>query len=92
MQLISESLNDTGKTNQMRGDLALFRAENIESFRIHPVYYVGDLPWWGQLWFHLHTHPLWLALLGIVAGLLLTLMVYGALRAIARRRLKIHHD
>lgn len=88
MKLISESLNDTGKTNQMRGDLALFRADNIESFRIHPVYYVGDLPWWGQLWFHLHTHPMWLALLGIVAGLLLTFMVYGALRAIARRRLK----
>lgn len=89
MQLISEGLNDTGKTNQMRGDLALFRSDSIESFRIHPVYYVGDLPWWEQLWFHLHSHPLWLALLGIIAGLLLTFMVYAALRVIAHRRLRV---
>lgn len=92
MQLISESLNDTGKTNQMRGDLALLRADSVESFRIHPVYYAGNLPWWERIWFHLHTHPLWLASLGIVAGLLLTFMVYGALRVMARRRLKTHHE
>lgn len=60
----------------------------MESFRINPVYYVGDLPWYKRLWFHLHGYPVLLALLGVLAGLMVTLLVYGALRAIARQRLE----
>lgn len=88
MRLISQSLNDGAKVERLHGDLSLLRGDTIESFRINPVYYVGDLPWYKRLWFHLHTHPLLLALLGIAAGLILTLLVYGALRSLARQRLE----
>ena len=91
MERVSAGLNDSGKIQQMRGDLVLLRAETIDSFRINPIYYVGSLPWWQWLWFHLHSHPLLLALLGIGAGLLVTFVVYGALRAMAARRLRGEH-
>ena len=91
MALLSAGLNDSGKIRQMRGDLGLLRDDAVESFRINPVYYVGSLPWWQWLWFHLHSHPLMLALLGMAAGLLVTFVVYGALRAMAARRLRGEH-
>ena len=91
MALLSAGLNDSGKIRQMRGDLGLLRDDAVESFRINPVYYVGHLPWWQWLWFHLHSQPLLLALLGIAAGLLVTFVVYGALRAMAARRLRGEH-
>ena len=87
MALMKAGLNDPGKVQQLHGDLGLLRGDAVESFRIHPVYYVGRLPWWQWLWFHLHSHPLLLALLGIGSGLLVTFIVYGALRALAARRL-----
>ncbi len=92
MALLSLGLNDAGKIKSLRGDLGLMRGDAIESFRIKPVYYVGDLPWWQRLWFHMHSHPLLLALVGIGTGLLLTFIVYAALRSMARRRLVSHHD
>jgi hypothetical protein len=92
MALLSEALNDPGKISNLRGDLGLFRGDAIESFRIKPVYYVGDLPWWQRLWFHMHSHPLLLALVGMGAGLLMTFIVYMSLRSMARRRLANHHD
>ena len=92
MALLGHSLNDAGKIKSLRGDLGLMRGDAIESFRIKPVYYVGDLPWWQRLWFHMHNHPLLLALVGIGTGLLLTFIVYAALRSMARRRLASHND
>ena len=92
MERVSAGLNDSGKIQQMRGDLVLLRAETIDSFRINPIYYVGSLPWWQWLWFHLHSHPLLLALVGIGTGLLLTFIVYAALRSMARRPLAARND
>ena len=87
MALLSQALNDPGKISNLRGDLGLIRGDTIESFRIKPVYYVGDLPWWQRLWFHMHGHPLLLALVGIGAGLLMAFIAYATLRGMARRRL-----
>lgn len=91
MDWLSKGLNDAGQIQRLRGDLSLFRAEAVESFRVQPVYYVGDLPWWQRLWFHLHGHPLILAAVGILTGLLLTFVAYGTLRAMARRRMEPDH-
>lgn len=91
MQLISQSLSDGSHLEQMHGDLSLLRGDTLESFRVQPVYYVGDLSWYKRWWFHLHNHPLLLSALGIAAGLLVTLLVYSALRALARRRLEHDH-
>ena len=88
MRLIAYSLSEIDQRNRLHGDLSLLRADAIDSFRINPVYYVGDLAWYKRLWFHLHHHPLLLALLGVVAGLAVTLVAYGTLRSMARRRLE----
>ena len=92
MDLLSKGLNDAEKIKNFRGDLGLMRGDVIESFRIKPVYYVGDLPWWQRLWFHMHSHPLLLALVGIITGLLITFIVYAALRSRARLRLAEQND
>lgn len=92
MAQIYRSLSDPGKISAMRGDLSFLRANQVESFRVSRIYYVGDLPWWQRMWFHLHNHPVALALAGIVTGLLLTFLVYGALRSLAARRLAGKHN
>ena len=87
MRTIAAALNDPGKVQTMRGDLSLLRGDAVESFRINPAYYVGDLPWWRRLWFALHAHPTLLALVGLLSGLFLSFVVFVGLRAMARRRL-----
>lgn len=92
MGLIDASINTGASVQRIHGDLALLRGDVVESFRVRPSYYTGYLPWWKKLWFHLHGHPVWMALAGIGAGMLLTLLAYGALRALAQRRLEDASD
>jgi hypothetical protein len=85
-----DALNDGGKVQYIRGDLALIRGEGVESFRVNNVYYVGDLPWWRWIWFHLHHHPLFLTAIGVAIGLFVALLAFGALRNLASKRLGQH--
>ena len=87
MEQIAAALTNPAKVQAMHGDLSLIRADAVESFRINPVYYQGDLPWWRRLWFALHGHPILLASVGILSGLVLSLLVFVGLRSMARRRL-----
>ena len=87
LHMVSAALNEPGKVRLIRGDLALMRGEFIDSFRINPVFYVGDLPWWWRLWFALHVHPSALAVVGVLCGLLFSYVIYSSLRALAKRRL-----
>lgn len=88
LKLVSQTLTDPGRVQNVRGDLSFLRGTAIESFRVNPVYYVGDLPWWRRLWFGMHNQPLLLAAVGILSGLILSLAAYIGLRAMARRRLE----
>ena len=87
LELIGKVLNDPGQVKNLRGDLSLIQGGRVESFRINPVFYVGDMPWWRRLWFHLHIHPLLLAALGLGAGLLLSFIAFVTLQTLAQRRL-----
>lgn len=84
------ALNDAGKVQFIRGDLALMRGGIVESYHVNESYYVGELPWWRWLWFHLHNHPILLTVLGIAIGLFLALVAFGTLRGLALRRLGEH--
>lgn len=88
LELVRDGLSAVDTLQRMRGDLTLLRGTSAESFRVQDVYYVGRLPWWTALWYRLHAHPVLLAVLGIMTGLLFTFMVYGSLRLLARRRLE----
>ncbi|MDO9100666.1 MAG: cellulose biosynthesis cyclic di-GMP-binding regulatory protein BcsB [Candidatus Nitrotoga sp.] len=85
-----DALSDGGKVQYIRGDIALMRGGNVESYRVNDVYYVGELPWWRWIWFHLHHHPLFLTTIGIAIGLFVALLAFGALRSLAARRLGQH--
>ena len=50
-------------------------------------YYVGHLPWWLLLWFHLSAYPLLLAALSAGCVLLGAFLAWRLLRAVGRRRL-----
>lgn len=87
LPLAAEALLDAGKLRLVRGDLVLLRGENVEAFRVGDTFYVGELRWWRWLWFQLHTHPLLLAVLGLLVGMVMSLVVFRLLRAMALRRL-----
>lgn len=88
LEMVRDGLSAVDTVQRMRGDLTLLRGETAESFRVQEVYYAGHLPWWAAIWHRLHAHPVLLAVLGIVTGLLFTFMIYGSLRLLARRRLE----
>jgi hypothetical protein len=83
----AEALLDPGKVREVRGDLALVRNEEVRSYRVGETYYVGHLSWWRWVWFQLHSHPLVLVLLGLLLGVFLALVAFGAMRRMAARRL-----
>ncbi|MBS1169401.1 MAG: cellulose synthase [Burkholderiaceae bacterium] len=82
-----DGLLDNAKVTSIRGDLTLLRGEQVESFRVNDVYYVGRLPWWSRAWFHLQNYPLLLTIAGIAVGLFIALALFAMLRARAARRL-----
>ena len=81
------ALIDASKVRDMHGDLVLLRGEALASYRVGETYYVGHLSWWRWIWFQLHSHPVLLVLLGLLLGVFLALVVFGALRRMAARRL-----
>jgi len=83
----ADALLDAGKLRLVRGDLVLLRGDAVDAFRVGEIYYVGELRWWRWLWFQLHTHPLLLAVLGLLVGLALSLIAFRLLRGLAAKRL-----
>jgi len=83
-----QGLQDSGRISHIGGDVAFFRGETVESSRQGPIYYVGELPLWHWVWFHLARHPLLLALLGILSGLFVAFLGYAGLKKIAVRRMQ----
>lgn len=80
------TLEDDGKVPQVRGDLAIVRAGDVQSYRGDDVYYVGSLPWWQRLWFHISQHPVLLTLIALVLAITVAMWIYGWLqRRVARR-------
>nr|WP_269435059.1 cellulose biosynthesis cyclic di-GMP-binding regulatory protein BcsB [Burkholderia savannae] len=75
-----------GLVAQVQGDLALVRADAVDSMRVNDTYIVGYVSWYERLWGHAAKHPLLLGISGVLAGLLLTLAAFGVLQRIAERR------
>ncbi len=71
---------------QMQGDVALVREGSVESMRVGPTYLVGELPWYAPFWSYSVRHPVLLGVLGVIAGLLLTIGAFTGLQALAARR------
>ncbi|MCL8307099.1 cellulose biosynthesis cyclic di-GMP-binding regulatory protein BcsB [Pseudomonas putida] len=85
--LLREALGDTGKLDAVAGSVTLVRSSGVSSQFVGEHYFVGQLPWWLLLWFHLSEQPLLLAVLATISVLLFAFLLWRALRWAARRRL-----
>ncbi len=82
-----QMLLDPERVVEIQGSAAVVRGNQVSSLLADKTYYVGYLPplTYAQ-WFLAH-NPLWLVVLGVLAAVLLAVVMYGFLRAKARRRL-----
>lgn len=85
--LLREALGDVGKQQAFAGSVALIRDSGVSSHTVGEPYYVGELPWWLLLWYHLSEHPVLLAFLATLSIVLLALVLWRTLRWAAARRL-----
>ena len=87
--LLNNTLTDKTKRSDMFGSVIVIRDSGIKSLRVGDVYYVGYLPWWEQVWFSLRNQPLTLALATLLVAILIAAMLWGRLKAVNRKRLKL---
>ncbi|WP_282361557.1 cellulose biosynthesis cyclic di-GMP-binding regulatory protein BcsB [Pseudomonas sp. PS01300] len=87
LALLRDVLVDSGKLETVAGSVALVRKSGVESQFVGEHYYVGELPWWLLLWFHLSDHPTLIAVLAVISVLLFAFLLWRALRWASRRRL-----
>lgn len=88
-QLLRNTLTDPGRLNDyVFGSVSLIRSSGVSSHYVGDTYYVGHLPWWMLLWFHLSHHPVLLALGAVLSMLLLGIVIWRLLAWVARRRLQ----
>ena len=86
-QLLRDALGDVGKQEAFAGSVALIRESGVNSHAVGDPYYVGELPWWLLLWFHLSAHPVLLAFLATLSIVMLAVVLWRVLRWAAARRL-----
>jgi hypothetical protein len=86
LQQLLDIFETPGSIAQMQGDVALVRDGRIESMRVGDTYVVSYVPWYAQIWGRAMRHPILLGALGVLAGLLVAMGVFTALRGLAERR------
>lgn len=85
-RLLREALSDSAQLDAITGSAAVIRSSGVYSQRVGDTYYVGNLPWYWLLWYHLSGHPVLLALFAVISVLLATFLAWRAQRWAADRR------
>ncbi len=68
--------------------MAVIKESGINSLQVGSVYHVGYLPWYMKIWLALQQHPINMALASIFVALIITFILWRALSAYSRHRLK----
>lgn len=71
----------------MHGSVVLVRESGVHSLRVGDTYFVGYLPWWEEVWYVFASHPIWLGLAAIVGIVLISLLIWQAMKIRSQRRL-----
>lgn len=87
LALLRDALADPGKRGFIQGSVTIVRQSGVSSEMVGPTYFVGQLRWWELLWFHLSNRPVLLSVLAAIMVLAAALLLWKALRLVARRRL-----
>ncbi len=85
-QAVQMLLNPEHVAN-IQGSATVVRGNQASSLLADKTYHVGHLPPLTYAQWFLARNPLWLVLLGVIAAALLAVVMYGLLRAKARKRL-----
>lgn len=88
MSLVRQALESAGQRSQIHGALSLIQPQRISSFDLGRDHAIGKLSLKQKIWLWLSRSPTGLAGMGVATGLLLALLLFWMLRAIARRRLQ----
>lgn len=91
-RLIARNLRAKDSQALIGGAMTRMREGHIESVEADRPYYVGSLPWWLWLWFHLADYPLLLLGLALASALLLAAWLFVRLSRLARHRLDVPGD
>lgn len=86
--LIEQNLLDNQRRARIAGSVTLMHGEHIDAAVLGDTYYIGSLPWWLLLWFHLADHLLFLIILALLSAVLLASVMFSALSLLAKRRLQ----
>jgi hypothetical protein len=91
-KLLRTALSTPSQRAAISGSVAVVRESGVASVQVGPVYYVGYLPWWTLLWYHLSDRPVLLAIFAALTVVLLTFVIWYGLRQVARSRLARDQD
>lgn len=86
-ELLNQALADSGKRAAIFGSVAIIRDSGVNSLRVGDIYYVGHLPWWERVWNALATHPVFMAIIAMLAVVMVALLLWRGLLILSRRRL-----
>ena len=86
------SLTEPGKISQMFGNVVIFRGEQISSDLVGETYFVGALPAWTLIWYHLSERPFLLIFLTLIAMTIISFTLWRALVAASTKRLRDSGD
>ena len=84
---LAEAMLDASLIPSVQGGVTLVHGTQVNSYRASHSYAIGSLPWATRMRWLLASQPFGVAGLAFGAVLLLTLLWYGALTRVARRRL-----
>ncbi|AOV17901.1 cellulose synthase catalytic subunit (UDP-forming) [Acidihalobacter aeolianus] len=87
-EALLNALDSADKRKNVFGNLSVVHGDEVSSFILHtPSYFVGKLPFWTWMRYHLSRHP-WVIWIGvIVASLILAWLVGALLRRRATKRM-----
>lgn len=85
--LLIDSFASGSKLAEIAGTAAIITEHNTHKSYVGERYYVGQLPVFQLIWFHLSEHPILLALLSILTLVLLSFILWRVLNSLAYNRL-----
>ncbi len=80
------ALSSYADVAHIRGSVALIRGQTVQSYQLGDTFVMGNLPWYLQVRIVLSKYPSLVATIGVFAGFILAILLFGWLAKGNRRR------
>ncbi|CCQ11142.1 Cyclic di-GMP binding protein precursor [Pseudoalteromonas luteoviolacea B = ATCC 29581] len=88
LHLIEQTIRDSEGLAKVRGTATIINQHKVHNSYLGERYYVGSLPPFTYIWFHLSEHPLLLAILTLLTLLIISFVLWRILVSLARKRVE----